>query len=128
MAAVMDDSITPPTLIIEPAKARKGGKVSPTQRSLKVMRERGYLCQVVERWSPFAKVRIDLYGFIDILCVKGEEIVGVQATTGAHAANRVTKIVEHENWPFVCKAIKVVVHGWTRSSVDCRWRCREIEL
>ena len=29
---------------------------SPTKRSLKKLREEGYLCQVVEHWNPFARV------------------------------------------------------------------------
>ena len=40
-------------------------KITPTQRTLKHMRERGYTCQVVEHWNPFARIRQDLYGFID---------------------------------------------------------------
>jgi hypothetical protein len=100
---------------------------SPTQRSLKVMRAAGYLCQVVEHWNQFAHIRQDLYGFIDVLCVKGEDIVGVQATSGDNVAARVTKITEHENWPLVCNAIRIVVHGWRKNSKG-RWVLREVEL
>ena len=47
---------------------------SPTQRSLKLMRERGYLCEITERWNPFAKIRQDLFHFVDVLCIKDGEI------------------------------------------------------
>jgi hypothetical protein len=108
------------------SRGRQSG-TSPTQRSLKVMRDAGYLCQVVEHWNQFAHIRQDLYGFIDVLCVKGEDIVGVQATSGDNVAARVTKITEHENWPLVCNAIRIVVHGWRKNSKG-RWVLREVEL
>ena len=38
---------------------------SPTQRSLKLLRDEGYTAQVVERWNPHARVRQDLFGVID---------------------------------------------------------------
>lgn len=32
-------------------------KTSPTQRSLAMLRERGMLAEVVERWNPYTKTR-----------------------------------------------------------------------
>lgn len=107
-------------------RKKKSGN-SPTQRSLKHMRALGYVCDIVERRVPFQFVTKDLFGFIDILCVKGEEIIGVQTTSGDNVAARVTKITEHENWPLVCKAIRVIVHGWRKNSKN-RWVLREVEL
>lgn len=108
------------------ARKKKSGN-SPTQRSLKHMRALGYVCDIVERRVPFQFVTKDLFGFIDILCVKGEEIIGVQTTSGDNVAARVTKITEHENWPLVCKAIRVIVHGWRKNAKN-RWVLREVEL
>ncbi len=108
-----------------PRKKSKG--TSPTQRSLKYMRAQGYVCDIVERRVPFQFVTKDLFGFIDVLCVKGEDIVGVQTTSSANLAARVTKITEHENWPLVCKAIRVMVHGWRKNAAG-RWTLREVEL
>jgi len=110
-----------------PIKRKKAKAKSPTQRSLEHMRKLGYLCDIVERRVPFQFVTKDLFGFIDILCVKGEDIIGVQATSAPNAASRVTKITEHENWPLVCKAIRVIVHGWRRNAKG-RWTLREVEL
>jgi hypothetical protein len=100
---------------------------SPTQRSLRVMRERGYpLVQVVEKWIPRARQRKDLYGIIDVLCV-GADIVGVQATSASNVSARVTKITESEALPLLRKAgIRVLVHGWRK--VHGRWRLREVDL
>jgi len=93
--------------------------MSPTQRSLKYMRDKGYLCDVVEKWIPGANIRKDLYGFADVLCVKnttfrdGEPpIVVVQSTSHSNISARVKKIMESQNLPIVAGAgIMVVVHG-----------------
>jgi hypothetical protein len=115
-------------VIAPPAKPkRKPAKTSPTQRSLKHMRGLGYTCAVVEKYNHHVKRKQDLYGFIDVLCVRGEDIVGVQATSGDHVAHRATKIAEHENWPLICEAIRVVVHGWRKNAAG-RWVLREVEL
>lgn len=68
-------------------------KTSPTQRALKELRKLGYVAQVVERWNPYARVRIDLFGGIDVIGVKpGCQILGVQATSGTNHAARVSKL------------------------------------
>lgn len=127
MAAVLTSEEVQ-ALTEQPAKPKRKSKgTSPTQRTLKHMRALGYVCDIVERRVPFQFVTKDLFGFIDVLCVKGEDIVGVQATSGDNVAARVTKITEHENWPLVCKAIRVVVHGWRKNSKN-RWVLREVEL
>ncbi len=62
---------------------------SPTQRALADLRKLGYTVQVVERWNPYAKIRQDLFGFIDIIAMRPGELLGVQACAGAsHAARR----------------------------------------
>lgn len=86
---------------------------TPTQRTLAEMRSRGYACEVVERWSPFARIRQDLFGFIDVLCLGENEVIGVQATSAGNVAARVRKIAEHDNVAAVRKAgIRLLVHGW----------------
>ena len=101
---------------------------SPTQRTLAEMRGRGFpLVQVTERWNAFAKVRQDLYGIIDVLCVSDTEIVGVQATSGSNVAARITKITESEALPILRRAgIRVLVHGWAKR--EGRWQLREVDL
>lgn len=98
-------------------------KVSPTQRTLKHMRGLGYTCQVVEHWNPFAKIRQDLFGFIDVLCLGNDEVVGVQSTSWGNVATRIRKIADHDNVAAVRKSgIRIIVHGWDGSKlreVDC---------
>jgi len=57
--------------------------LSPTQRTLRMMRQQGRLCAIVERFNPYAGKfgqRNDLFGFIDIICLDPERgIIGVQS-------------------------------------------------
>lgn len=72
-----------------PKPRRKPASVSPTKRALADLRELGFTCQVVERWCPFSRRRIDLFGCIDIVGAREGGILGVQACAGAsHAARR----------------------------------------
>lgn len=100
---------------------------SPTQRTLAHLRDAGYpLVQVVERWNPYARVRQDLFGIIDVVAV-GDDIVGVQATSASNVAKRVTKITDSAALPILRKAgIRVLVHGWRKSKG--RWKLREVDL
>lgn len=88
-------------------------KLSPTQRSLAEMRKRGYFCWIVEYWHAFAKQRKDLWGFVDIICLGENEVIGVQTTSYSNVSARVKKIAEHENVGAVRKAgVRILVHGW----------------
>lgn len=87
--------------------------MTPTQRSLKHLRDQGYLAQVVEKWIPQARRRQDLYGFIDILAIRDNEVLGVQATSRSNVSSRVRKIAESPHIDAVRDAgIRIEVHGW----------------
>jgi len=90
---------------------------SPTKRSLKYLREQGYIAQVVERFNPYAKVRVDLFGFIDIVAVQHDpnKIVGVQTTTKGHMSDRIKKILgisEAKDW--LNAGGQIHIHGWVK--------------
>lgn len=92
---------------------------SPAKRSLKLLRETGHQAQVVERWNQFAKVRQDLFGWIDIVAVdpKTSGILGVQTTTTAHQAERLQKA--KGNGALVAWLLaggRLSIHGWRKSS------------
>jgi hypothetical protein len=101
---------------------------SPTQRSLKYMREKGFHAEVTEKWVPGANVRRDLFGFVDILCLGADgAIVGVQSTSDSNVAARITKIAESPLVDRVRKAgIRILVHGWKK--VKGRWQVREVDI
>ena len=69
--------------------------MTPTQRSVAALRADGYHAQVLERWNPYAKVRVDVFGFGDILAFRAGQpgSVLVQTTSGANLAARRTKIL-----------------------------------
>lgn len=100
---------------------------SPTQRTLALYKERGYLCEVTEKWNAFARIRQDLFGFIDVLAIKEGEVVGVQATSWGNVKARINKIADHDNTPMVRKAgIRIIVIGWGKDSAG-KWRFKEID-
>lgn len=114
---------------------------SPTQRTLALMRKRGYdLVEVVERWNPHVQIRQDLFGVIDVLCVGNDEVVGVQTTSDTHVRDHVRKLetavvgvkrgdlVEQVPVLRVLRRsrIRVVVHGWRKRKG--RWFVQEVDL
>lgn len=74
--------------------------LSPTQRTLKALRERGLVCAIVEKFNahagPFG-IRQDLFGIIDILALDPESgVIGVQST-GQDFAGHKRKLLEERN-------------------------------
>jgi hypothetical protein len=91
-------------------------KVTPTQRSLAYLREQGYLVAIVEHWNPFARIRQDLWGWCDLLCIRKGEILAVQVTASA-VSTRIKKIQESDTVQHVRDAgIRIEVHGWRKSA------------
>lgn len=91
--------------------------MTPTQLSLRRLRNQGWLAEVVERWNPHANIRQDLYGFIDILAVGEAGTLAVQTTTVPNVAARIRKITDHPHLPAVRAAGWAIhVHGWEKRS------------
>lgn len=89
---------------------------SPTQRTLAALRQRGEVAQVVERFNQFARVRQDLFGFIDIVNLRGNRIVGIQCTSGSAVSARVNKILASEHAPAWLNAGGLIeVWGWRKA-------------
>jgi carbonic anhydrase len=100
---------------------------SPTQLSLKKLKADGYVCQITERWNAFAKIRVDLFGFVDVLAIKENETLAVQTTSYSNISARVKKISDHDNVGAVRKAgWKIHVHGWHK--VGSRWECKVVDV
>lgn len=76
-------------------------KTSPTQRTLKLLRDMGFQTAITEHWNSFVKRRQDLFGFIDLLAVNADQTIGVQATSASHHSARIEKISglqEAQDW------------------------------
>lgn len=98
--------------------------MTPTQRTLKLLRDEGYLAAVVERWNAHARVRQDLFGVVDVIGIREGETLAVQATSASNVSARVRKIADSEATPVIRAAgWRFVVHGW-RKAANGRWTCR----
>lgn len=74
--------------------------LSPTQRTLRALRERGLVSAIVEKFNahvgPFG-IRQDLFGIIDVLALDPETgVIGVQST-GQDFAGHKRKLLEERN-------------------------------
>lgn len=72
--------------------------MSPTQRTLAELRKEGYSAWIVEKWNPFAHIRQDLFGIIDIVAIKAGTVgvLGVQCTSMGNGPARVKKARESD--------------------------------
>lgn len=108
--------------------------ISPTQRSLKWLRDQGYISQVVERWNMFAHIRQDLFGCIDIVGVNAKEtgVLGIQATTTGNISKRWTKsiaIPTLRTW--LLAKNRFIIHGWSKKGERGKvkkWQLTEREI
>lgn len=113
------------------ARKRLESFMSPTQRSLKELRKRGYTVGITEHWNQYAKIRQDLFGFVDLLCFKGNETLAVQTTSGDNVSKRIHKI---EQIPAAALWLEspyrqIVVHGWRKVGARGQrklWELREV--
>ena len=101
--------------------------MTPTQRSLKALRELGYLVEVVEKWNSFTRTRKDLWGWADLLAIRRGEVLAVQVTAQA-VANRVAKVAASETVGRVREAgIRIEIHGWRKNAKN-RYVQRVVDL
>lgn len=89
----------------------------PTQRSMNLLREQGYTVYIVEHFNAFAKVRRDLFGFIDICAIHPDKkgVLGVQTTSGSNLAARIAKaeaLPAYALWLRCGNAVEF--HGWRK--------------
>lgn len=104
-------------------------KASPTQLSLKELRKTCSAVQVVERWNMHAKIRQDLFGFIDILALCGPETIAVQSTSWANTGARAKKIAESDLVGAVRDAgWKILIHGWRKNEKTNRYELKTLDV
>jgi hypothetical protein len=101
---------------------------TPTARSVEHLRAFGWTVGVVEQRIPHTNITRDLYGFIDLLAIRGGETMGVQVTSGSNVSARVRKIAESEHVAAVRSAgWTIVVHGWRRNAAG-EWVLRIVDV
>lgn len=91
--------------------------MSPTARTLQLLRSQGFLAQVVEQTVPHTFIKRDLFGFIDVIAVSGASIIGCQVTTGDNLAARLEKIrgeCRDRALAWLRAGGKIHVYGWRK--------------
>ena len=91
--------------------------MSPLQRSMKQLREAGYLVEKVEHFNPWSKTRHDLFGILDLLCIDktGGRTVGVQVTTMGQRKPHIRKLTESKNLEILKRAgWRIELHSWRK--------------
>ena len=108
-------------------------KQTPTQRSLALLRQRGYWAEKVEQRLTFKGfVTRDLFGCVDIIAVREGEIIGVQTTSRSNLAARRTKALGCPGLAvWLAGGGRFVLHGWGKVGARGQrktWQCAEQEL
>jgi hypothetical protein len=96
--------------------------ITTTQRSLAELRERGYHPCITEHWNAYARVKHDLFGFLDIVALHPEKrgILGIQTTTASNLSARVHKAAKLKAFTlWILSGNDVEFHGWVKK--DNRW-------
>ena len=96
--------------------------MSPTQLTLKLLRDQGWTAEVTEHFVSFPPPghRKDLFHIIDVLAVRGDQTMGVQTTSHTNVASRIRKIGDSPHIGAIREAGWTIrVHGWRK--VKGRW-------
>jgi hypothetical protein len=99
-------------------------KTSPTERTMRKLRDLGYLVSKAEHWNQFARQTFDLFGFIDVAALGIDEsgVLAVQATTTENQSKRVTKILGLESAKrWLDCGNRIEVWGWKKSAKTKKW-------
>ncbi len=103
--------------------------MSPTTRSLALLRREGWLPAVVEKWLPRVNLRRDLWHFADLLAVHPGQrrFLLVQTTTLGNLAARLKKVKSRaEAGQWLAAGGLIEVHGWCLR--NGRWCCKRVKL
>ena len=102
--------------------------MSPTARSLELLRNEGYLVQIVEQTIRGKGIifKRDLFSIGDIIAIRGPETLLVQTTSGSNVSARVAKVATCEHLPWIRNAgWHIEVHGWRK--LRSGWQVRRID-
>ena len=108
---------------------QRKSNVTPTARTLALLRAEGYVCCVAEAWLPGVNRRRDLFGFADVAAVH-PRLAGpllVQTTTADHPADRSRKVrASPAARLWVRAGGRMELHGWERRGGS--WTVRRVQL
>jgi hypothetical protein len=87
--------------------------MSPIQRTLAWLRDHGYEATKTEHFNWHAKVRQDLFGFIDVLAVDGNHLLAIQSSDGSHHAAHRQKIMTNKAAPLLAMRMDIEIWSWS---------------
>lgn len=65
---------------------------SPYSKAKQALEKQGYTVGKCEHWNAFAKIRVDLFGCIDLICLRaGSPLIAVQVTSKSNVSARMKK-------------------------------------
>lgn len=111
---------------------------SSIQLSMRRCRENGWLADICQQFS--GGKRHDLFGWMDIIVIDGNRLIGVNACWGSDKAAHVRKYAEDfstrsliQAWRGVACHPEAQLWVWTkkkikRGGVAYRWQCKEVDL
>ncbi|MCP4262785.1 MAG: hypothetical protein GY774_35550 [Planctomycetes bacterium] len=113
-------------------------RTSPTQRTLRFLRQEGSLVDVAERWMinprvPGGGFRKDLFGFVDLVVLDPDQGIGGIQSCGQSFAEHKRKLLDSECTQFVVEWLKcggyVELWGWRKVKLKkggkaMRWKPR----
>lgn len=91
--------------------------MTPTQRSCALLREQGYIVDIVESYNAFAHVRHDMFGWADIVAIhpKKTGVLAIQTTTASNINARVDKACGMKSFKiWISTGNQVEFHGWRK--------------
>ena len=105
--------------------------LSPTQLTLKRLREEGWSPWIVEVWNPHSRTRQDLWNFGDILAQRLDSPpLIIQTTSYSNVSARKKKILDNEDAYIWVQAGNLLdIHGWHKKPIKkggkaMRWQVR----
>ncbi len=103
------------------AETKRRKPTALTPMSVRHLEADGWLVDKVEQRVTSIVTR-DLFGFIDLIAIRGSETLAVQVTSTANQANRIDKIAQS---PYVAAVREagwaIHVHGWKHSKRSGEW-------
>ena len=99
------------------------------QRTLKLIKEYGWIYWVTEKWNHYTRRREDMFQFCDILCLDGKRTIAIQAC-GSDYQEHVRKISENEYViPWLMAGNELQIFSWrklkkVRGKKATYWNCK----
>ena len=92
--------------------------MSPTERTLKLLRERGWAYAKCEYFNPWVKIRQDLFGLFDYIALDDKQgVCGVQISSYGDIKKHIVKMEANpilKEW--VKRGNRALVIGWRETT------------